>query len=316
MADTLANTLPEDELFDTEGEADMAEDGSLETEVSDQIVDLDADDDDKGEVAPDEGAAQEAESDDVDYGAKVATRINKMTGQHNQIAAAKDREIADLKRQMFDVKGAALDANVTGLKSKIEGINNALKLAMEDGDTDKQLDLNAELLDVKIDLRVAEGQQGSPSGREAAADAGDGKSAEPATPNDPLDALQPKAKGWAQRVGFTGWGDAQRGLALGIDSELTKEGFDPNTDDYFEELDRRMGQIYPDLYESNDEPEPTPRPKVKTNVRGAPPITPKPGAGSNQVKLDANDYANMRRFKLDPQNPEHVKAYAIQKRSK
>ena len=316
MADTLANTLPEDELFDTEGEADMAEDGSLETEVSDQIVDLDAGDDDEGEAAPDEGAAQEAESDDVDYGAKVAARINKLTGQHNQTIAAKDREIASLKRQTFDAQGAALDANVSGLKSKLEGINDALKQAMEDGDTDKQLELNDELLDVKIGLREAEGLRGRPSKREATADAGDGDNAEPAAPNDPLDALQPKAKGWAQRVGFTGWGDAQRGLALGIDSELTKEGFDPNTDDYFDELDRRMGQVYPDLYDSDDEPEPTPRPKVKTNVRGAPPITPKPGAGGNQVKLDANDYANMRRFKLDPQNPEHVKAYAIQKRSK
>lgn len=314
--DTEVNTVPDDELFDVEGEAAQADDDSSDAASADdpaaQVVDLDTG---KGEPVPAESDDPDDSDDGESYGAKVTSRINKLTGHHNQAIAEKNREIAALKRQAFDAQGVALDANVASLTSRLEGINDGLKQAIEDGDTDKQLELNDELLDAKIELREAKGQKGRPS-RPTAEPEGDGEVPAPTEPKDPLAALQPKAKGWAQRVGFMGWSDSQRGTALGIDSELTKEGFDQNTDDYFDELDRRLGGIYPDLYPQDDEPEPAPRPKVASNVRAPAPITPKPGANTgSKVKLDASDYANMRKFKLDPQNPEHVKAYAQQKRS-
>jgi hypothetical protein len=312
-ADT--NTIPDEELFDVEGEAETAEEDSSLVEApanepSSTIVDLGADND--------EAAITEVDGPDESYGAKVNQRINKMTGQHNQELAGKNREIANLKRQVFDAQGAALDSTVSDLKGRSSSLTENLKQAIEDGDVDKQLELQVELGDVRADLRHAE-KQVDPSRRTAPTDGGDGTAPAPATPTspgDPLAGLKPKAKAWAEKKGFANWTDSQRGLTLGIDSELTREGFDQNTDDYFIELDRRLEIKFPELYSSSDEfdPTPTPRPNVETNVRAPAPIPPKAGNSGNKVTLDRSDYANMRRFKLDPSNPEHVKAYAAEKR--
>lgn len=321
MADDTRNTIPDEELFDVEGEAESAEDDSQDDVSGDdpgtQVIDLDADD---GEAVIEDDDDQSSD-DEKSYGKKVARRISGMTGRHNQEIADKNREIAGLKRVAFEAQGAALDSNITGLKSEYSSLEESYKQAVEDGDTDKQSELHTKMLDVRIDMRAAESRQ-DPSRRKPSAsddppDGGDTRR-EPTGPVDPLANLRPKAQGWAKRVGFINWTNSQRGLTLGIDSELTNEGFDQNTDEYFDELDRRIGELYPELYTSDDEepdPQPKPKRKIETNVRGAPPTKPNAGNSGNKVTLGPADYANMRKFKLDPKNPEHVKAYAAEKRN-
>ena len=332
--------LSDEQVFDLEGEASEADDdegkGAAKApaddvddeELPEQIIDVAPDGEDPKPVPAEGKGGEEKES----YGKKVDRRIAKLTGRFKQENATQAQEISGLKRRLYDSEGEALNSTVSGLKTELEGIKGKLKQAFEDGNTDDQVDLQTDMVEVQTKLLATESRR-DVSGHRPATDDGTGKPepaaapapAAPAAPAaaDPYAGMRPKAKVWAKRIGFADLDPSQRGLALGIDQEIANEGFDQNTDDYFDELDRRLELIFPDLYKDPDEQdppdppdEPRPRPakKVEPSVRSSSPTPPNEGNGGTKVKLGPADYANMRKFKLDPKNPEHLKAYAAERR--
>jgi hypothetical protein len=107
-----------------------------------------------------------------------------------------------------------------------------------------------------------------------------------------------------------------------VDKNLVNEGWDPNSREYFDELERRMLRKYPDLpiqtqkggqqTQQNGQQ----RRKQKRSPVGAPDkgqATPRQSRG-NKVVLTQEDRQNMRRFGLDPGDPDTVKMYAREKR--
>ena len=55
-------------------------------------------------------------------------------------------------------------------------------------------------------------------------------------------------------------------FALGLHNKLVKEGLDPKSDDYYEKIDSRMRQVFPDQFEDY-EPEPeAEKPRRQSNV--------------------------------------------------
>jgi len=55
----------------------------------------------------------------------------------------------------------------------------------------------------------------------------------------------PKAEDWAQRNEWFGQDEAMTFAAFGIHKRLVEnEGFDPNTDEYYTELDRRINEKF------------------------------------------------------------------------
>jgi hypothetical protein len=53
-----------------------------------------------------------------------------------------------------------------------------------------------------------------------------------------------------------------------LHSKLVKQGVDPKSDDYYEQINARMRQVFPDEFESADEytPDVTEKPRRKSNV--------------------------------------------------
>jgi len=41
-------------------------------------------------------------------------------------------------------------------------------------------------------------------------------------------------------------------LALGLHQKLVREGVDPQSDDYYDRIDRRMRQVFPDAFDDDD----------------------------------------------------------------
>jgi hypothetical protein len=57
-------------------------------------------------------------------------------------------------------------------------------------------------------------------------------------------------------------------FALGLHNKLVKNGVDPGSDDYYEKIDSRMRQVFPDAFdseESAEEPEKVEK-RTKSNV--------------------------------------------------
>ena len=75
-----------------------------------------------------------------------------------------------------------------------------------------------------------------------------------------------KAVRWQKDNSWFGSDDEMTSFALGLHQKLVKQGVDPRSDDYYEKINSRMRQVFPEEF-SFDEPEQVEdRPRKKANV--------------------------------------------------
>jgi hypothetical protein len=68
-------------------------------------------------------------------------------------------------------------------------------------------------------------------------------------PQQPLD---PRVKSWADENTWFGTDDEMTSFALGFHNKLVGKGVDPTSDDYYEQVNARMRQVFPDNFEDID----------------------------------------------------------------
>jgi hypothetical protein len=138
--------------------------------------------------------------------------------------------------------------------TKLESANKLLdkarlehKSAYESGDSDRMLDAAESIADAKVELKTLESQkhlfdkepEPVPSYPSVQAPQQVQQQQQPAQQPDPR-ALQ-----WAQSNKWFGENAAMTGAAYAIDAQLKMEGFNPSSEDYYSELDRRIGESFP-----------------------------------------------------------------------
>jgi len=64
-----------------------------------------------------------------------------------------------------------------------------------------------------------------------------------------------RAVSWAEENSWFGSDDEMTAFALGLDAKLKKEGIDPQSDTYYEKINSRMRQVFPDQFDEEDESE-------------------------------------------------------------
>lgn len=77
--------------------------------------------------------------------------------------------------------------------------------------------------------------------------------------------VDPKAAAWAQKNTWFGQDDEMTSLAMGIHNKLANQGIDLQSDEYYEKIDTRMRQVFPDYFGETEEPE-AEKPKRQANV--------------------------------------------------
>jgi hypothetical protein len=116
-------------------------------------------------------------------------------------------------------------------------------------------------------------------------------------------------------------------MAQRISKAIFREGYRPDDADYFEELDARLKDKAPKLFTENPDDELEPargsRRRQRSQDGKRTPVAAaddssrdgsKRRLNPNRVELGEAEFANMRRFGLDPGNPAHIKEYAANKR--
>jgi hypothetical protein len=80
-------------------------------------------------------------------------------------------------------------------------------------------------------------------------------------------AADDRAVEWQKANKWFGPDDEMTSFALGLHQKLVKQGVNPRSDEYYEKIDARMRQVFPDAFDDveDDEPEET-KPRRKTNV--------------------------------------------------
>lgn len=319
----------EDESITVDLDADTKDDGIVRS-PADQVADAhDVDDDDiqVGDIVPDDqdsgfGDADEDDtssiSEDDDYSKKVKARISR-----EQRAKRKERERADYwEQQAQQLAKDAYERDKTNLKGTVEQADSAiertrddLERAIEDGNTKDQVRLTDELTNWKAAKARAEADlENLPS--DGNVRPFDGKVSSQTDKSEPPAQKWMSERGdWYKRDGF----EKATLLANRLDREVYSEGFDPNTPEYFRELDKRIQAKMPELYEDSTDADDDPSPRRKRPSRS--PVAPVGGEENRQrsnrgskVELGEDDFANMRRFGLDTNDPEVIKEYARNKR--
>ncbi len=282
-----------------------------------KIDDLRSGDDDP---LPEDKGKQDASSDSVDddYSKKVKARIQRATR-----ATKSERERGDyweneanrLAKDSYDRDKSSAEQIIEQADTQIESTQDQLKTAIEDGKTDDQVRLTSLLTDQKAEKIQAEFSLTnlSPDGivQPFSGKVTTKNSSDPSKADD----WRESREDWYGAKGF----ERQTRLANRIDKEVFADGYEPSTDEYFEELDRRIKAKQPSLYDDSiddddDGAGDKSRGKRRSPVAGVDRGT--DGSKSrrgNKVELGEEDFANMRRFHLDPNDPEVLKEYARNK---
>jgi hypothetical protein len=290
---------------------EVAEDEEYEVEVFDDTPK--ADRNRKPAEPPEDITDEELEG----YSEKVRKRIQHFSKGYHDERRAKEtalrerQELERLAQQLVDenkqLKGT-VDKNQEILLEQAkrtaagEAIlaKRAYKEAYEAGDADKLLDAQEKLTNAKIKSDRL-GNLKSPALQQEKTPVQTEQIQEQFAPA-PIDY---RANDWAASNTWFGQDDEMTSFALGLHTKLVKEGVSPQSDDYYEKINSRMRQIFPDNFEDVGEPE---QRKRRTNVVA--PAT--RSTAPKKIRLTQTQVAVAKRLGLTPE--QYAKQVAIDMR--
>ena len=252
------------------------------------------------------------------YSEKVRKRIQHFSKGYHDERRAKEtalrerQELERLARQLVDenktLKGT-VDKNQEALLEQAkrtaagEAIlaKRAYKAAYEAGDADKLLDAQDKLTNAKIKSDRLNSIK-TPALQQDETAVQTEQVQEQSTPA-PVDE---RANSWASTNTWFGQDDEMTSFALGLHNKLVKEGVNPQSDDYYEKIDSRMRQIFPDQFE--DVGEEVEQRRRRTNVVA--PAT--RSTAPKKVRLSATQLVLSKRLGLTPE--QYAKQVAIDNR--
>jgi hypothetical protein len=252
--------------FPDELEAKAA--AALEKEVSDE-VELEVVDDtpekDRGRE-PSEPPSEVTEEELEKYSESVQKRIKHITkGYHDERrakeAAAREREEAvRFAQQIFEenkrLKGLANESVKSAVESEkqvaeaeLDRARAKFKKAYEDGDADVLTAAQEEMADAKIKIDRVNSRKLNTALQEE----DNPVYSQDITP--PAPKPDQKAVAWRDKNQWFGRDEEMTSFALGVHERLVKQGVDTSSDDYYEKLNGRIRQVFPEAFRTEVEEE-------------------------------------------------------------
>jgi len=281
---------------DIKSPKDTIKAGDVEIEIEDDTPE--ADRGRKAAPPPQEVTDEELEN----YSEKVKNRIKHFSkGYHDERrakeAALREREALEAyAKKLVDenqkLKGSVDQSHnslIQSAKKQVEGelsmAKAQYKQAYDSGDPDAILEAQTMLNAAQIRMERVNGlkpKQIQPL-----------QSVE--TPVQPqVNAPQPqverdeKAESWRDENPWFGSDDEMTAFALGLHNKLTKDGVDPRSDEYYEKINSRMRQVFPDQFDDGIEDEPEVQAKPKSSNVVAPATR---STGPKKIRLTQSQIA-------------------------
>jgi sugar-specific transcriptional regulator TrmB len=233
----------------------------VEKEVDVEVID-DTPEKDRGRE-PSEPPSEVTEDELESYSDKVKKRIQHLSkGYHDERrakeSAAREREEAlRFAKQVFEenkrLKGLANESAKTAVESEKYAFEAELsqarakfKKAYEDGDADLLATAQEEIADAKIKLNRVNSRKVETSLQEE----DNTVYSEPVTPQSRPDY---KAQEWQRQNQWFGQDEEMTSFALGVHEKLVKQGVDTSSNEYYERLNSRIRQVFPDSFDEEVE---------------------------------------------------------------
>ena len=225
--------------------------------ADDQIeLDLESEVDTEVEVEVEESEV-EASSDDQFQRADSSTqkRIDRLTKKMREAerreneavnyAKKVQEESNGLKQRFQQLDNSYVQEYSTRVQNQMEQAEKELARAMEMGDTQAAVDANKRMISLSTETdRAAQAKVAQERQTQQQAQYVQQQQAPPPQQQQ-VRRPDPKAQDWAEKNEWFGQDDAKTFAAFGIHKRLVEdEGFDPTSNDYYNELDRRISDTF------------------------------------------------------------------------
>ena len=249
----------------------------VETEPEVEVVD-DTPEEDRGRKPMEEPPKDVTDEELAKYDEGVRKRIQHFTkGYHEERrakeAALREREEAvklaqqvveenkKLKGSLHQGQSALLEQAKKVVANEMEQAKRRFKEAYESGDAEALTAAQEEMTAAKMKADRVNNFRPAPVQTEE-------KQVQMATAEPARPKLDAKTQEWTEKNTWFGSDDEMTSFALGFHNKLAKSGITPSSPEYYERIDARMKQVFPDAFESERtevSEDATPSPK-KSNV--------------------------------------------------
>lgn len=253
-------------------------------------------------VDSEESAAPESSEDDSEhenYSASVQKRIDRLTRKMREAERQKEEalryaqgvqsEAEKVRQRMKQLDQGYLTEYGGRLTLEQQQAEAELKRAVEMGDADATVAASRKLTSLALSAQQYENAKQQQLAQQQQEQAYSQYMAQnPATAQQQPKAQRPdpKAEDWASQNAWFGQDEAMTFAAFGIHKKLVEsEGFDPQSDEYYSELDRRIRTEFPQKFSGSSNSR-----RPAQNVAGVSRSTTS-SAGRKRVKLSPSQVA-------------------------
>ena len=211
-----------------------------------------------------EEVKEEPKTDDSkleEYSKGVQARISKLTrkmreAERREQAATEYAQALEHQRRNDQKTFKKMDTDYwsrfeKNVKTGMESAQKELAGAIESGDATAQVEANKRIAALAFENAKLEQKKSEPVEEERPVQQlSDGGRLPQQTPQE-LPEPDPKAEQWASRNTWFGKDRAMTFTAFEIHKDLVNEGFDPKSDDYYKEVDKRIRVDFSHKFDSN-----------------------------------------------------------------
>jgi hypothetical protein len=233
----------------------------VEAEPEVEIID-DTPEQDRGRKPMEEPPKDVTDEELSKYDEGVRKRIQHFTkGYHEERrakeAALREREEAvkltqqiieenkKLKGSLHQGQSALLEQAKKVVANEMEQAKRKFKEAYESGDADALTAAQEEMTTVKMKAERVNNFRPAPVQT-------DEKQVQIPTAEPVRPRLDAKTQEWTEKNTWFGSDDEMTSFALGFHNKLAKSGITPSSKEYYERIDARMKQVFPDAFESGE----------------------------------------------------------------
>ena len=272
----------------------------IEETKDESVVETEAPEQETSTEEPVKQETEEKKQDEnlEDYSKGVQARIAKLTrkmreAERREQAAVEYARAVEDKRLALEKRFEKTDADYikkfeSTISSGLEAAQKELAAAIESGDAKAQVEANKRIATLAFEnakLDAAKEGREVPTQAEKPVNLSQGGQINQPTMDEPINP-DPRAEAWASKNSWFGTDRAMTYTAFEIHKDLTeKEGYDPNSDEYYAEVDKRIRVDFPHKFGNTEQKQPTaPVQTVASANRSVKP-------GRKQVRLTSSQVA-------------------------
>ena len=253
----------------------------IDTSGPDATVDIEETKDEAVvETAPEENTEQETKTEETvekkqdenleDYSKGVQARIAKLTrkmreAERREQAAIDYAKAVEEKRQALEKRFEKTDADYvkkfeTSITAGLEAAQKELAAAIESGNAEAQVAANKRIAQLAFEnakLEAAKEGRQTTQEEKPVQQLSQANNVNIPQRDDPINP-DPRAEAWASKNSWFGSDRAMTYTAFEIHKDLTeKEGYDPSSDEYYAEVDKRIRVDFPHKFGNTEDKQST-----------------------------------------------------------